>query len=180
MGRPLILLPRRGSCATENAKRKGSKLWICRWPQNLVLAASAAIASHLVVERSYLRLKDRQKTGHERKLTLRERGGRTSCPIKFPVTLCRRQRTIAARIEAMSIAPSMQAPDSVTPGCEAHLISDAAHLENLERVGRRLFDVAPTASPPLRWEWVRKWWRIYGPVHCNRGRGLRLITVGRR
>ena len=42
-----------------------------------------------------------------------------------------------------------------------------------------LFDVAPTASPPLRWEWVREWWRIYGPVYGDRGRGLRLITVRR-
>jgi CelD/BcsL family acetyltransferase involved in cellulose biosynthesis len=39
--------------------------------------------------------------------------------------------------------------------------------------------VAPTASPPLRWEWVREWWRIYGPVYGDRGRGLRLITVRR-
>ena len=35
------------------------------------------------------------------------------------------------------------------------------------------------ASPPLRWEWVREWWRIYGPVYGDRGRGLRLITVRR-
>ena len=35
------------------------ELWICRWPQNLLLATTAAIASHLVVERPFLRLKDR-------------------------------------------------------------------------------------------------------------------------
>ena len=88
-------------------------------------------------------------SGHERKLTLREREGRTSCPIKFPVTLCRQLRTIAARIEAMSIAPSMQAPDSVTPGCESHLISDAAHLENLERVGLRSSTSLPRRPLPF-------------------------------
>ena len=35
------------------------ELWICGWPQNLVLAATAAIASHLLIERPFLRLKDR-------------------------------------------------------------------------------------------------------------------------
>ncbi len=33
----------------------------------------------------------------------------------------------------------------------------------------QLFEVAPTASPPLRWEWVREWWRIYGPVYGDCG-----------
>ncbi len=36
-----------------------SQMWICRWPQNLVLAIAAAIGSHLLVERPFLRLKDR-------------------------------------------------------------------------------------------------------------------------
>lgn len=43
----------------------------------------------------------------------------------------------------------------------------------------RLFEVSPTASPPLRWEWVREWWRIYGPVYGDRGRGLRIIVIRR-
>ena len=79
----------------------------------------------------------------------------------------------------MGIAPSSQAPDGIASGCEAHLITTDAHLEELEREWGALFDVAPTASPPLRWEWVREWWRIYGPVYGDRGRGLRLITVRR-
>ena len=32
--------------------------WICRWPQNLVLACAAATASYWIVERPFLRLKD--------------------------------------------------------------------------------------------------------------------------
>ncbi len=72
-------------------------------------------------------------------------------PYQVPTNASPRTRTFLARIEAMSIAPSMQAPKSVTPGREAHLINDAAHLENLEREWDALFDVAPTASPPLRW-----------------------------
>jgi peptidoglycan/LPS O-acetylase OafA/YrhL len=39
-----------------------SELWISRWPQNFLLATAAAIASHLLVERPFLRLKDR--VGH--------------------------------------------------------------------------------------------------------------------
>jgi peptidoglycan/LPS O-acetylase OafA/YrhL len=36
-----------------------SELWMCRRPQNLVLAVTAAIVSYLLVERPFLRLKDR-------------------------------------------------------------------------------------------------------------------------
>ncbi len=79
----------------------------------------------------------------------------------------------------MGIAPSSQAPDGIASGCEASLISNEAHLEALGREWGALFDVAPTASPPLRWEWVREWWRIYGPVYGNRGRGLRIILIRR-
>ena len=38
----------------------------------------------------------------------------------------------------------------------------------------------PRRRPPLRWEWVREWWRIYGPVYGDRGRGLRLICGSSR
>ena len=60
-----------------------------------------------------------------------------------------------------------------------HLISDQAQLDDLEKDWGELFDLAPTASPPLRWEWVREWWRVYGPIYGNRGRGLRIICVRR-
>ena len=50
------------------------------------------------------------------------------------------------------------------------------HLDELEEEWKALFEVSPTASPPLRWEWVREWWRIYGPVYGDGGRGLRIIT----
>jgi CelD/BcsL family acetyltransferase involved in cellulose biosynthesis len=100
-------------------------------------------------------------------------------PYQFPSNALPRTRTIPARMELMSTVLPMQAPNSVAPGCDAHLISDAAHLEDLETEWGTLFEVAPTASPPLRWEWVREWWRIYGPVCGDGGRGLRLITVRR-
>ncbi len=79
----------------------------------------------------------------------------------------------------MSVAPSVQTSNDVAPGCETRLISDAAQLEELETEWKVLFDVSPTASPPLRWEWVREWWRIYGARYGDRGRGLRIITVRR-
>jgi CelD/BcsL family acetyltransferase involved in cellulose biosynthesis len=82
-------------------------------------------------------------------------------------------------VEGMSIAPSVQVPNGFASGCEAYLITENAQLEELETEWGSLFDSAPTASPPLRWEWVREWWRIYGPVYGDRGRGLRVITVRR-
>ena len=79
----------------------------------------------------------------------------------------------------MSTALPIESPRNVASDCRVYLVSDAAHLDELEREWGRVFDVAPTASPPLRWEWVREWWRIYGPAYGNRGQGLRVITVRR-
>ena len=100
-------------------------------------------------------------------------------PDHVPTNIWPRTPSIPARIEALGIAPPHQATSSIAPSCEAHLVTDAAQLDELEAEWRALFDKAPTASPPLRWEWVREWWRIYGPVYGDRGRGLRLITVRR-
>jgi peptidoglycan/LPS O-acetylase OafA/YrhL len=36
-----------------------SEIWMCRWPQNFVLAGVAAIASFALIERPFLRIKDR-------------------------------------------------------------------------------------------------------------------------
>ena len=55
----------------------------------------------------------------------------------------------------------------------------SAQLDDLRNEWGELFDVAPTASPALRWEWVREWWRIYGPVYGERGHGLRIMTIRR-
>src|SRR5262249_58389967 len=37
----------------------GSNLAMCRWPASLPLALACAVASHLLIERPFLRLKDR-------------------------------------------------------------------------------------------------------------------------
>jgi CelD/BcsL family acetyltransferase involved in cellulose biosynthesis len=59
------------------------------------------------------------------------------------------------------------------------VISDSSQLDGLENEWRALFDIAPNASPALRWEWVRGWWGVYGPAYGDGGRGLRIIVVRR-
>jgi CelD/BcsL family acetyltransferase involved in cellulose biosynthesis len=66
-----------------------------------------------------------------------------------------------------------------TAGVEVQIIQDYDAWEALEEEWRALFRTSPTASPALRWEWLREWWRVYGPVYGNGGRGLRLMTVWR-
>lgn len=63
---------------------------------------------------------------------------------------------------------------------EIAVIRTAAQWDALEAEWRSLFDASPTASPPLRWEWLRDWQRIYGPAYaCANGKedGLRIYTV---
>jgi CelD/BcsL family acetyltransferase involved in cellulose biosynthesis len=60
---------------------------------------------------------------------------------------------------------------------ETCVISDSSQLDGLENEWRALFNVAPNASPALRWEWVRGWWGVYGPAYGDGGRGLRIIVV---
>jgi peptidoglycan/LPS O-acetylase OafA/YrhL len=38
-----------------------NRAWLCRWPQNLLFACLAAVTSYWVVERPFLKLKDRHK-----------------------------------------------------------------------------------------------------------------------
>ena len=62
-------------------------------------------------------------------------------------------------------------------GLQVDVLDDVASWDALELEWGELFEASPTASPPLRWEWLRQWWRLYGPVHG--GRGLRIVTVRR-
>jgi CelD/BcsL family acetyltransferase involved in cellulose biosynthesis len=63
--------------------------------------------------------------------------------------------------------------------CTLGIVSSALELDNLEGEWKALFETSPTAAPPLRWEWVRQWWRIFGPDYGDRGRGLRIVTMRR-
>ena len=62
-------------------------------------------------------------------------------------------------------------------GLQVDISDDVASWDALEPEWGELFEASPTASPPLRWEWLRQWWRVYGPVYG--GRGLRIVTVRR-
>jgi CelD/BcsL family acetyltransferase involved in cellulose biosynthesis len=62
-------------------------------------------------------------------------------------------------------------------GLQVDISDDVADWDALEPEWGELFEASPTASPPLRWEWLRQWWRVYGPVYG--GRGLRIVTVRR-
>ena len=67
-------------------------------------------------------------------------------------------------------------PSQIT-GLQVDVLDDVASWDALEMEWGKLFEASPTASPPLRWEWLRQWWRVYGPVHGVRG--LRIVTVRR-
>jgi CelD/BcsL family acetyltransferase involved in cellulose biosynthesis len=83
----------------------------------------------------------------------------------------------------------MNMPRDLTMDCSAgtprtaagtvEVIRNLAELDALRAQWDELFAVSPTAAPPLRWEWVRTWWQIYGPHYGDRGRGLRVFTVRR-
>jgi len=68
---------------------------------------------------------------------------------------------------------------ATTAQCTVQIIMDDAGFDRLESEWNELFLCSPTASPPLRFDWVRTWWRIYGPVYGSRGTGLRLIIMRR-
>jgi CelD/BcsL family acetyltransferase involved in cellulose biosynthesis len=63
--------------------------------------------------------------------------------------------------------------------CTVEIIRDLAGLDALRAEWDTLYANSPTASPPLRWEWVRTWWQIFGPHYGEHGRGLRILTVRR-
>ena len=70
-------------------------------------------------------------------------------------------------------------PPVTTTRCTLEIVTDAHRLDMLEDDWNALFVTSPTASPPLRFEWIRQWWRIYGPVYGNAGSGLRVISLRR-
>src|SRR5690349_13215588 len=59
------------------------------------------------------------------------------------------------------------------------VIKTARELELLRGEWNELFETSPTAAPPLRFEWVNEWWRVYGPVYGDNSKGLRIITLRR-
>src|SRR5262245_505722 len=65
-------------------------------------------------------------------------------------------------------------PESI----DARIVSDEAEWDRLEADWSALFDASPRAASPLHLDWMRTWWRVYGPRYGRSG-GLRLVTVRR-
>jgi CelD/BcsL family acetyltransferase involved in cellulose biosynthesis len=71
--------------------------------------------------------------------------------------------------------------NNIIDNISVNLIHDFRGDGGLETEWGQLFESSPTASPPLRWGWLREWWRVYGAAdgHCLRvlavRRGPRLI-----
>lgn len=55
------------------------------------------------------------------------------------------------------------------------LICNVSEWDAIQVEWNELFDKSPYSSPPLHFDWLRGWWRIYGPKY-GKG-GLRIITV---
>lgn len=55
----------------------------------------------------------------------------------------------------------------------ARVVDTLAELVALEREWNELFTRSASASPPLRWGWVREWWRYFGTPN----RSLAIVTV---
>lgn len=66
---------------------------------------------------------------------------------------------------------------AASPGTRVEVLRTSTGWAALRGEWDELFDASPTASPPLRWEWLRLWWRIYGGEYG--GGGLRIFTVRR-
>ncbi len=69
--------------------------------------------------------------------------------------------------------------ESVGSDGDFTIIRDEAGLAQLEGEWKALFDSSPAASPPLRFEWVQEWWRVFGPIYGDGPQGLRILTIRR-
>src|SRR5688500_6236427 len=59
------------------------------------------------------------------------------------------------------------------------VVTDPAAWLSLREAWESLFAASPTAAPPLRWEWLWEWWRIYARAYGAGDHPLRIITVWR-
>ena len=57
------------------------------------------------------------------------------------------------------------------------IVQDERGFDALESEWRILFERCQSATTPLKWEWLREWWRIFGTVYGTPPGGLHLITV---
>src|SRR5688572_6937351 len=70
-------------------------------------------------------------------------------------------------------------PDIAAAGYSVSIVTEVGEWDALAPAWDTLFDASPTASPPLRFAWLRTWWRVYGEEYGGRRGGLRIVTVRR-
>lgn len=63
--------------------------------------------------------------------------------------------------------------------CTMTIVKDVPSLDALQNEWVELYDSSPTASTPLRFEWIRQWWQIFGKIYGDAGRGMRILTIRR-
>lgn len=73
--------------------------------------------------------------------------------------------------------PSIATQDASEP--EVRVVRDTSEWDRLRGPWEALCDASPTASSPLRFDWLRNWWAIYGPVYERPGGGLTVYTFWR-
>jgi CelD/BcsL family acetyltransferase involved in cellulose biosynthesis len=68
--------------------------------------------------------------------------------------------------------------DSAAP-LRTRIISRLDEWSAIEPAWRDLFANSPVASPPLHWEWLSTWWRVFGRTYGAENAGLRIIVAER-
>jgi CelD/BcsL family acetyltransferase involved in cellulose biosynthesis len=63
--------------------------------------------------------------------------------------------------------------------CRFRIVQDAAEWALLEPQWAALWKASVTASPPLRWEWLWTWWRVYGKSCSAAPDSLRIVLAER-
>lgn len=75
-------------------------------------------------------------------------------------------------------SPKEAAGDLRAP-CTVKVVKDFAEWLTFESAWKALWNASPTASPPLRFEWLSTWWRVYGPKYGAGEHSLRILLVNR-
>jgi CelD/BcsL family acetyltransferase involved in cellulose biosynthesis len=65
------------------------------------------------------------------------------------------------------------------PDVTVRVLRDATAWDALRDQWEGLFAVSPNVSAALRFDWMREWWRVYGPAYERPGGGLAIVTLWR-
>jgi CelD/BcsL family acetyltransferase involved in cellulose biosynthesis len=66
-----------------------------------------------------------------------------------------------------------------SPVVSVRVIRDEGAWDAIRPQWESLFQQSPYAATPLRFSWLRNWWRFYGSIYGADQRGLRILTVWR-